>query len=192
MTDIELECHCGNLQGMATKVTPKLGNRLACCCQDCQAFAHFLGNEHLVLDEYGATDIVQLPVSHIIINQGAEHLACVRLSEKGLFRWYADCCKCPIGNTLGAASPFIGLIHCFIPNLQMREQDLGKSRGYIQLKGARKQVPIELKGDVLILVRSLIKLLIWKIQGFNQPSAFFEEHGKPRVTPNVLTRTPEA
>jgi hypothetical protein len=30
-------------------------------------------------------------------------MGCLRLSDKGVFRWYTDCCRTPIGNT--AASP---------------------------------------------------------------------------------------
>jgi len=34
------------------------------------------------------------------IDDGAEHLACLRLSPKGLLRWYASCCDTPLANTL--------------------------------------------------------------------------------------------
>lgn len=31
--------------------------------------------------------------------QAAENLACLRLTDKGLLRWYSTCCQTPIGNT---------------------------------------------------------------------------------------------
>lgn len=72
-----------------------------CCCMDCQKFAVFLQQEDQILDQYGGTDIFQIPILHVKITEGNEHIACVRLNQKGIYRWYTGCCNTPIGNTLG-------------------------------------------------------------------------------------------
>jgi hypothetical protein len=91
---------------------PRSGNHAVCWCRDCQAFAHFLGRAIEVLDERGGTEVIQVLPRNVVFTQGAEALACMRLTPKGLVRWYAACCKTPIGNTLATPKlSFIGLVH---------------------------------------------------------------------------------
>jgi len=187
MPKIELSCSCGAVQGITKSVDADLGTRIACCCDDCQRFAEHLDNADTVLDEYGGTDIFQMPISYVTISQGKQHIACVRLSSKGLHRWYAKCCNTPIGNTLGPGGAFIGLIHSFMHNAGTRDRDLGISRGYIQTKFATKDVPSEQIASPLgTILRSLLKLLVWKIEGFSKPSSFFTESGEPITQPTIL------
>ena len=72
-------------------------NQVVCYCKDCQMYALFLGRESDILDEHGGTHVLQLLPKNVAFTQGTEALACVRLSENGLLRWYASCCKTPIG-----------------------------------------------------------------------------------------------
>lgn len=98
-----------------------------CYCTDCRAFAHFLGKAPDVLDEQGGTEIVQVAQPRLRFIQGEDYLSAVRLSDKGMIRWYASCCGTPIGNTL--ANPkvsFIGLIHTCLDRARMN-QDFGTS-----------------------------------------------------------------
>jgi hypothetical protein len=81
---------------------PQNANRGVCYCKDCQAFAHFLGKDGETLDERGGTDVTQVLPKNIAFTQGTEILACIRLTEKGLLRWYAGCCNTPVVNTQGA------------------------------------------------------------------------------------------
>jgi hypothetical protein len=88
------------------------GNRCACYCGSCQAFAHYLGRGEEILDANGGTDIYQVAPQRLEILEGREHLACVHLTKKPTLRWYTSCCKTPLGNTLNTHKlPFIGLIH---------------------------------------------------------------------------------
>ena len=41
--------------------------------------------------------------AHVKLGAGTDAMRCLRLSDKGVLRWYTDCCRTPIGNT--AASP---------------------------------------------------------------------------------------
>ena len=109
--DLPIRCSCGALRGVARGVSPSRGNRVICYCADCQSFAHFLGRATEILDRSGGTDIFQTSPARIEITQGRERLASMRLTPKGLLRWYADCCKTPIGNTaITREIPFVGLI----------------------------------------------------------------------------------
>ena len=94
-------------------VSPSTGTRVICYCDSCQAFARFLERED-ILDSAGGTDIVQVSPSQLRITEGASQLRSMRLTEKGLIRWYTDCCKTPVGNTIGAAFPFIGVVQPFM------------------------------------------------------------------------------
>lgn len=110
-TSLGIQCACGALQGELEVSSASQGNRLVCHCRDCQAFAHFLQKPEEILGAAGGTDIFQTAPGRLRLTHGAEHLACMRLSERGLVRWYSSCCKTPIGNT--GATPklaFVGLI----------------------------------------------------------------------------------
>ncbi|MFT6990390.1 MAG: hypothetical protein ACJASL_002368 [Paraglaciecola sp.] len=190
MPEINLSCACGQVLGKTEDVNAQSGNRVHCCCADCQNFAVFLKQEDTVLDQYGATDIFQLPIAHLYITQGKEHLACVRLSQKGINRWYAKCCNTPIGNTLGSKAPFIGVIHNFMQHAESRDHELGKTRGYIHCQSARQPPPVALQASLLtITMRVLGKLISWKIKGLNQPSAFFNQDGRAVSKPEVLNKS---
>jgi hypothetical protein len=86
-----LQCRCGTLKGY---VVHSAGvNRCVCYCSDCQAFAHFLGQPSEILDAQGGTDVIQTRPANVTFTQGQSALACMRLTERGLLRWYAACCN---------------------------------------------------------------------------------------------------
>lgn len=104
-----LRCRCGALQGQVDLGGPT--SRMVCYCKDCQAFARYLGPAARVLDAQGGSDVVQLAPHRIRFTQGREHLAVMRLSSKGMLRWYAACCRTPLGNTMTSRNmPFTGLL----------------------------------------------------------------------------------
>lgn len=189
VADIPLKCDCGEVQGAARGVTPASGNRIVCYCDDCQAFASCLDRADDVLDEYGGTDIFQLAPSQIEITKGREKILCLRLSDKGMFRWYTACCKTPIGNTLSAAGPFVGMIHSFMDDRETRDRDLGPVRGYVGTKFSREELPEEIRKrgfPLTEVIRTVYKLALWKVTGKNRPSPFFHADGTPVSEPNVL------
>jgi hypothetical protein len=104
-----LQCRCGVVQGTVSR--PEIANRMVCYCRDCQAFAHFLGRAADILDEDGGSDVVQTPPANVVFTAGVDSLACMRLTERGLLRWYASCCNTPIGNTPpDFRMSFVGLV----------------------------------------------------------------------------------
>lgn len=186
MPKVKLKCSCGNIQGNTEMVSSDSGTRVSCCCDDCQKFAEYLGQAGNMLDHYGGTDIFQMPISHIDISQGNEQIACVRLSSKGMYRWYAKCCNTPIGNSMGPGVPFIGVIHNFMSSSSARDVDLGESLGYFQVRFSKVKVPKNQQGSLFrVALRILSKLILWKIQGLNKPSVFFTENGDPITKPNI-------
>jgi hypothetical protein len=192
VTDLPLRCACGKLQGLALNVAQSVGRRVVCCCDDCQAFARFLGRDDIT-DEWGGTDIVPMPPARVRITQGTENLTCMRLSEKGLFRWYCAQCKTPIGNTVNARVPFVGLFCNFIDlasDGRTRDEVLGRPAGYAMTKFATGKLPQNVQEYSRLRSFSRAMLLVgkWWITQAGSPSPFFDERtGAPSVEPRILT-----
>ena len=90
-----LQCRCGEVRGVVTDVSPNTVNRVVCYCDDCQAFLHHLGRADL-LDAHGGSDIVQIAPASLSFVHGKERIVGLRLTPKGLYRWYASCCRTPL------------------------------------------------------------------------------------------------
>jgi len=158
-----------------------------------QAFANFLARDDInVLDEFGGTAIYQTSQSQVIIQDGKAHLKSVRLTNNGLIRWYASCCNTPIGNTINAKVPLVGLIHSFI-ELNKLEAVLGPVRAYVQTQDAIGSPDYPRYADKFPLgtmAHILWKMLVWKSQGKTKPSAFFDDNGNPVSEPKILNQSP--
>jgi Family of unknown function (DUF6151) len=190
-TDIPLRCSCGTLRGVAVAVSPGNGCRVVCYCGDCQAYARFLSHAGTT-DAWGGTDIFQMAPNSVRITAGADALRCVRLSDKGMYRWYCGACKTPVGNSMSARVPFIGLIHSFMDHAgdgRTRDDVLGKPIGYTQTKSAIGTLPAPAPGSsrLRVIGRSVRLLAKWWLTGAASPSAFFDEKTHaPRSLPRVL------
>ncbi len=189
MNNLNLQCKCGSVQGVVENVTPKSGNRCICFCKDCQAFPTELGVADSVLDEHGGTELFQAPLSHVKITQGSEHLRCLRLTKKGLYRWYTDCCNTVAGNTVSAKIPFFGIVHSFMKDEMDRTELLGPIRGAVFIKHAKDGYvkPKEFASELGVNLRVIGKLLVWKLKSFRKPSAFFDENGRSISKPRIIS-----
>jgi hypothetical protein len=191
-TDLELECACGKLRGKALSVSASTGTRVVCYCVDCQAFAHFLGNSNM-LDERGGTDLFQMAPSKVQLTSGTDTLGCVRLSDKGMHRWYCTECKTPIGNTLGASVPFVGMIHSFMRvdrSGRSRDDVLGPPVARIKTESATPGAPIPASGWATLraILRSVRLLAGWWLSRAGFPTPFFDAATQaPRALPRVLS-----
>jgi len=128
-------------------------------------------------------------MSRVRIDSGAEQLRCLRLSPKGAKRWYTNCCQTPVGNTVSAAFPFVGVIHSFLDDELDRDKELGPIRAYVQTQhalGTPSYPHSAKKFPPGITFRILRKMLVWKLQGLAKPSAFFDENGRPVSPPHIL------
>lgn len=189
MPEIPLRCRCGQLQGVLVDLQPDSCNHVVCYCDDCQAFGRFLGTDGMMNDR-GGTNIVQVYPAKIRITAGAEQLRLVRLSEKGLLRWYTACCRSPVGNMLNSArSPFVGLF----PGLLTEEgrAAAGPVVGQIQGRFAIGGCPtgVHPKAPAGVLWRSVLFLVRGLWNGAQAPSPFFDAAtGKTIREAQVLTR----
>jgi hypothetical protein len=189
-TDIDVHCRCGAVRGKALGVSTETGSRVICYCRDCQAFGRFLGTPG-ILDPQGGSEIFQMTQSQLRLDTGVDKLACVRLSETGMMRFYAGCCRTPIGNTLARArSPFIGVVQPFMDPGEGRtlDQALGPVRLYLQTKSATAPVqpnpaaPSAFRGFAHLAAVIVKGMLLGK----HKPSALFGADGKPVATPEIL------
>lgn len=185
--DLDLHCRCGELRGALKAVSPSSGNNIVCMCDDCQAAARWLGGDNLV-DQWGGTNVFQVAPSRIALEQGP--LALFRLSPKGLFRWYAACCRTPIGNTMGPKVPFMGVHRAFIANGPNVDEALGPIRERVQGRFGRGELPLgsHPRASVGTIARTFSMLGWWWIRGEARPSPVFDDAGNPRVEATVLTR----
>jgi len=151
--------------------SPRTANRIVCYCDDCQAYLHHLGRGDL-LDAHGGTDIVQVAPSSVAFERGAERIVGVRLTPKGLYRWYASCCKTPMGNTLKPAIPFIGIV---AQALDGADEVVGKPMGGILGKFAIGTAPEgSTKLNPRLLARVLRSLVGRRLRGQAWPHPFFD------------------
>ena len=187
--NIPLRCRCGEVRGTAIDINGSVGNRIVCYCHDCQAFARHLGRSSAILNLQGGTDIFQLPPNAVVLTNGLDKVRCLRLTSGGMHRWYTDCCQTPIGNTLTAGWPFVGLIHSFIAAGSQPDALLGPVRAHINTQHATGELTDAQKkagNPPTMLLRLMYKMLMWKWQGRQKPSPFFTGKGIPLSEPKVL------
>ncbi len=188
-----LQCKCGTLKGTVSH--PKGVNRVVCYCRDCQAFAHFLGKAAETLDAKGGTDVIQTLPAHLTFTTGQEALACMRLSDKGLVRWYAKCCNTPIGNTLvDYRFSFIGLVHTC---LQTPDRSLDASFGPVRMWSFTKGAKGEVKSSPLAMMVGILRLIAMvaraRITGaYKRTPLFSPDTGAPIATPKILSAAERA
>lgn len=186
-----LRCRCGTIQGVIKN--PQRGNRVVCYCKDCQAFARFLGREKETLDARGGSEVIQVIPADVTFNQGVDSLACVRLTEKGMIRWYAACCRTPIGNTLeNFKISFVGLLHDCLETAPL-EESFGPVRSYVNPQGAYGTPPPRSEGvwsTVWWFIRTISKA---RVSGDYRHTPFFRmDTGKAIAQPHVLSRDERA
>src|ERR1700722_18917211 len=196
MASHPLKCRCGTLKGLVHD--PGSANRGVCYCRDCQAFAHFLGRSAEVLDERGGTDVIQILPRNVVFTQGIEALVCMRLTDKGLVRWYAECCKTPIGNTLVTPKmSFIGLVHTCLEGPSEPtgglDKDFGPVRSWFNTNGAKGEPKPKQVGLWRTLGWFFSTVLKARFNGDYRTTPFFDmATGRPVVAPRVLTEAEHA
>jgi hypothetical protein len=186
-----VSCSCREVRGLVTDVGPYAVNRVVCYCDDCQAFLHALDRADL-LDDQGGTDIVQLAPASLSFVQGREHIVGLRLTPRGLYRWYASCCRTPLGNTLGPAIPFIGVVaQAFESETQKPDQLFGRPIGRIFAKYALGRPPAaSARLNPWLLVRAIRMVLGWRLRGKAWPHPFFDRARRAPTFP-LTTLSPQ-
>ncbi|MFO0562887.1 MAG: DUF6151 family protein [Polyangiales bacterium] len=194
MQDLSLQCRCATVRGTITDLAPGRFQRVVCYCDDCQAFAQWIernGGERFT-DSRAGSDVFQVWPAHVRITDGVEKLALLRLSEKGLLRWYTDCCKTPAGNMLANhRSPFVGIPTAFVRARDGQSLDsvIGAPSAYIQGKFAPGGCPPHAHPSApLGVITSSAKFLLRGLFAKKfSPSPYFDGDA-PRVLARVLRR----
>ena len=185
--NVELHCRCGEVRGRVMAASPQTVNRAVCYCDDCQAYLQYLGRTDL-LDAHGGTDVVQVAPASLTFDRNAERIVGLRLSPKGLYRWYASCCKTPVGNTVGPAIPFVGIV---AQAFERPDDVFGKPIGAIQGKYAVGTPPEgSNKLNLRLIARAIRMVLGWRLAGKTWPHPFFDRTTRAPTRPlTTLSRS---
>ena len=190
---IRVRCHCGKLQGELD--TGAVAARAKCYCRDCRAFARYLGNEVEILDGAGGTEVAAALPSGLRFTQGFDQLACMSLSPKGLYRWYAACCRTPIGNTpRDPKVAYVGLVRaCLDATPAELDVQLGSAHIHANTESAYRKIPKTPAGTAWALVKIGSKVLGARFGGGYKDNPFFEAgSATPVRQPQVLTKEERA
>lgn len=193
-TDIELGCRCGEIHGRIRDVSSGTVNRMICYCDDCQAFLHFLERTDL-FEPHSGTEVIQVAPRTVTFDRGTERIRGMRLSSKGMHRWYASCCKTPLGNTVMPSVPFIGMpLEVFrgAPDVHSRDEAFGRVRGASFGKFATDGAPeASNAANFLVVANALRVVLGWKLRGKAWPHPFFDRASRAPIYPVATLSTEE-
>jgi hypothetical protein len=163
--------------------------RATCYCKDCRAFARFLGQAD-VLDASGGTDIVAIAPAAVRFTAGSEHVACMSLSPRGLLRWYASCCRTPLGNTPRDPKVlYAGMVTaCFDAAPQAVDAAFGP-RDRVVLNTASATAPVRATPLAFLAGgwRILVGLMRARLRR-ERTSPFFDASGRALREPEVISR----
>ncbi len=188
-------CQCRSLAGTVELPNLQSLTRLVCYCEDCQAFARHLRPDKPVLGPHGGSDLVQVSPARFRINRGTEKLGNLRLTETGIYRWYATCCNSPLCTTpQNPAMPYVGLItNNLVGNPKTLDSRIGPVRFGVC---AGRQYPISAEWPVSRGVgfrgmsSTLLNIGRWRMAGDQTRSRLIDaETGKPVVEPYTLSDT---
>jgi hypothetical protein len=185
---MEIQCECGKFRAELTKFPKNTPGRLKCYCDDCQAYLHHLKRTDL-LDENGGTEIIPTYPADIKLIAGKEHVQCVRLIPKGMFRFATTCCNTPIANT-DPKRPWAGVHRRMFTTKDPHKLDnaLGPIKSSIMGKFAKGTPPpgtpqtFDFKGALIVFPYIIKGMILGKSKG----SPFFE-NGQPITVPKILT-----
>lgn len=187
--EIPLRCECGTVAGVVQ--VRGFAVHGACYCRDCQAFARHLGRPERMLDAAGGTEVIGTLPASLQITSGQEQLACVTLTPRGPYRWYADCCRTAIGNTPRSPKIPVVTLHCHALALPREELDraLGRATFAFATDAASQPVARTPVGFALMLPKMVLGILWGRISGAWRSNPFFKTGtGEPLRAPVELSR----
>lgn len=187
---LSLSCECGRVKGRVD--AGPAYTRATCYCRDCQAYARWIGRAAL-LDAQGGTDIVATNPRAVRFTSGADQVACMSLSPNGLLRWYASCCRTPLGNTpRNGRIAYVGLPAASLGQPAAVDKAFGPAgRTAINTGSARgevKSTPAAFLVDGLRIAAGILGARLRR----QPPSLFFDADANPIRTPRVLDRAERA
>lgn len=178
-------CACGTVSGRIEPFARGGGMHVRCHCRDCRAAEIYLGQPDPRPD---GVALYQTTPDRIIFDQGRDMLALMALGPKGIYRWYAACCRSPLFNTARTARfPFAG-VHVSAIGATER---LGPVRGEAFIPkpdGSTRNT-----GAGAFVYGLLSRSIVAWISGRWRQTPFFDlATGKPVVEPRMLTKEERA
>lgn len=184
---LPLRCRCGELSGRLDVHASAM--RAVCYCRDCQAFARFLGQPGRILDAAGGTEVIGTHPRFVHLGLGVQQLACMSLSPKGLYRWYAACCRTPIANTpRNPKLAYAGVLtHCIaVPPTEI-ERAFGKGAFAVSTASATGQARATPVASARGMLKVAKNLLGARLSGSWRKNPFFRTGtAEPVRVPQVL------
>jgi len=186
--ELPIRCACGTITGaVAVRGLAVHGH---CYCRDCQAFARHLGRPERMLDERGGTELIGTLPGRIRFMSGQEHLACITLTSRGPYRWYADCCRTALCNTGRSRNMAFATLHRRVlaaPPAQV-ERAFGPPRFVFGAKSATGPVAGSWRGMLTAVPKVLWNILYARLSGAWRVSPFFVPGtDRPLREPQALT-----
>lgn len=185
---MKLSCECGIVTGEILNSEELVGLRFVCMCKDCQSFAQFLGRTGQ-LDKNGGTEVVPVFPKLFTFKTGFENIRGIQLTSKtGTFRWYSNCCKSPIANSLSSSAGYIGLITQRLSPAD--RESLGaicvRANGESGIPplppGTAQKFPLKW---FFITVRQIFRLHLKK---WKRPNPFFDDEDRPLAAVEILEK----
>jgi hypothetical protein len=179
--DTRFSCSCGTISGHIRNLSAETARRALCFCPDCRAAERFLGQPDPGGD---GVPLAQLAPADIVFETGLEHLAVMRLYPTGLMRWYADCCKAPLFNTV--ATPMVCFATILLNRLEHPERaGPVRAKAFVPRPGKKPRHQGARHLIWPVLARSLSALMT----GAWRDTPFFDRAtGKPVRVPRVLSQ----
>ena len=184
---LSLRCACGSVRGQIPSASDRTVLRLVCYCHDCQAYLRFLSPEAPGYDDQGGTDILQTSQAAVQFSQGADQLEVMKLSDSGILRWYARCCRTPVGNMMqSTAFCFVGMHHAFVEG--DATATVGPSRGAVNGNEALGDPKPTIGAPKLVSIigASIWNGIVWRARGDHLRSPFRGPDGAVLREPQVL------
>jgi hypothetical protein len=183
-----IRCRCGRIEG--TLALPHKGVRAVCYCRDCQSFARYLGPPPGMLDAQGGTEVVAVRPDRVSFQRGVDQVACMSLSPHGTLRWFAPCCRTPLGNTpRNPGFPHLGLVHSCLDSRGDLGAVFGPVRMRVNRQGATGNVAAAPAfGFATAIARYAGGLALARASGAYRNNPFFDATGKPIVEAHVITK----
>ena len=143
-----------------------------------------------MLDEAGGTDVVPTAPATVRLTAGLEHVACMSLSPKGTLRWYAACCRTPLGNTSrNTGLPYLGLVTaCLDGTPQQLDAALGPAGRCVLNTGSAtapvRATPLAFAWGGLRIMAGMLNARLRR----ERASPFLDGDGRLLREPEVITR----
>jgi hypothetical protein len=122
------------------------------------------------------------------LTAGADRLACMSMSDKGLLRWYADCCRTPFGNTpRDPRISYVGRVSSCLGTPAALDAAFGPAKVVINTESALgpvKKTPVAMVFSILKIMRNVLGA---RFSGRYRDNPFFQAGSRiPVVDPRNL------